>query len=61
MTPQLQITTNSKLTAAVLPEPVCAIPTTSLPERAIGQPTACIGVGWVQDCERILAITYSEK
>lgn len=52
---------NKILTAAVLPDPVCAIPTTSLPERAIGQPTAWIGVGWDQDCARILLITYSKN
>ena len=29
----------------VLPVPVCAIPTTSLPERITGQASDCMGVG----------------
>ena len=35
----------SELTESVFPDPVCAIPTTSLPLRAIGQPCAWIDVG----------------
>ena len=37
--------TASKLTPIVLPEPVCAMPTKSLPDRAMGQPWAWIAVG----------------
>jgi len=37
-----------QLTESVLPEPVCAMPTTSCPLSAVGQPWAWIGVGWVQ-------------
>lgn len=36
----------SLLTESVFPEPVEAIPTRSLPLRAIGQPCAWIGVGY---------------
>ena len=38
-----------QLTAAVFPDPVCAMPTVSLPDKAIGHPTDWIGAGAVQD------------
>mmetsp|Transcript_6601 Transcript_6601/g.23533 ORF Transcript_6601/g.23533 Transcript_6601/m.23533 type:complete len:280 (+) Transcript_6601:281-1120(+) len=41
----LMCTTAGSRNDSVFPEPVCAMPTTSRPERAIGQPCAWMGVG----------------
>ena len=48
-----------RLTESVLPDPVCAMPTTSCPLSAIGQPCAWIGVGLDQFCCCRTPCTYS--
>jgi len=39
-----------RLTARVFPDPVCAIPTISLPLKAMGHPWAWIAVGSAKPC-----------
>ena len=43
--------------AKVFPDPVCAIPTRSLPDRAVGHPIDWIGVGRSQFCCLIVPFT----
>lgn len=49
------------LTASVFPEPVCAIPTMSLPLRATGKPWAWIAVGSLKFCCISTSIAYSAR